>query len=59
MAENAFLQSLLIGDGSLKIFITRPISLALSAVAVSIFVGAAVVRLRAMRSVPRLQDQSS
>ncbi|MXW74146.1 MAG: tripartite tricarboxylate transporter permease, partial [Chromatiales bacterium] len=26
MAENAFLQSLLIGDGSLRIFITRPIS---------------------------------
>ena len=55
MAENAFLQSLLIGDGSLQIFITRPISLALSAVAVSIFVAAAVVRLRAMRSVRRLQ----
>lgn len=56
MAENAFLQSLLIGDGSLQIFITRPISLVLTAVAVSVFVAAAVVRLRAMRSVPRLQD---
>jgi len=49
MAENAFLQSLLIGDGSLRIFITRPISLALTAVTVSIFVAAAIVRLRALR----------
>ncbi|MYE48084.1 MAG: tripartite tricarboxylate transporter permease [Gammaproteobacteria bacterium] len=49
MAENAFLQSLLIGDGSLRIFITRPISLALTAVVVAIFVAAAIVRLRALR----------
>ncbi|MDE0245145.1 MAG: tripartite tricarboxylate transporter permease [Gammaproteobacteria bacterium] len=49
MAENAFLQSLLIGDGSLRIFITRPISLALTAVVVAIFAAAALVRLRALR----------
>ena len=49
MAENAFLQSLLIGDGSLRIFITRPISLALTAVVAAIFVAAALVRLRALR----------
>ena len=49
MAENAFLQSLLIGDGSLRIFIERPISLILTILAVSIFISAAVIRLRAMQ----------
>ncbi|MYJ94307.1 MAG: tripartite tricarboxylate transporter permease, partial [Proteobacteria bacterium] len=49
MAENAFLQSLLIGDGSLRIFIERPISLVLTLVTVSIFAAAAMTRLTALR----------
>ena len=50
MAENAFLQSLLIGDGSLRIFLERPISLALTIVTVTILIAAILVRLRALRS---------
>ena len=49
MAENAFLQSLLIGDGSLRIFIERPISLVLTLVTVTIFAAAAMTRLTALR----------
>lgn len=49
MAENAFLQSLLIGDGSLRIFLERPISLVLTVVTVTIFAAAAMTRLTALR----------
>ena len=50
MAENAFLQSLLIGDGSLRIFVERPISLVLTGLTITIFVIAAVARLRSARN---------
>ncbi len=49
MAENAFLQSLLIGDGSPRIFLERPISLVLTIVTLSIFAAAAVARFTALR----------
>lgn len=46
MAENTFLQSLIIGDGSLSIFISRPISLFLSCIIAGIIIMAVVLRAR-------------
>ncbi len=48
MAENTFLQSLIIGDGSLRIFIDRPISMFLSCILLGIIVVTIVLRVRKM-----------
>ncbi len=48
MAENTFLQSLIIGDGSMKIFIERPISLVLTIILLSVIFFTILLRVKKM-----------
>jgi putative tricarboxylic transport membrane protein len=55
LAENTLQQSLIISDGSLLIFVTRPISLAITVFIVLVLLGTQMVRR--LRSVAPRQDK--